>query len=317
MPAQYSSIISELRMSVMHPFRWVGASARRITIALGVALLLLLGIATLSARVILYEWAVEDWKEDVGNLSLVLAENTAQTMASAILVLDEITQIVNSGRSDKHSIDDTFPAVATTQMMRDKISGLHQISGAAIIAVDGRIVALTRDIPPQGINVSDRDYFRHHVANNSADIFFSSVVHNRSNNAPTFYLSRRINDANGNMAGIILLGISCDFFTEFFKTISLEKHVSIELTNSGAELLAGWPLASGDILQTSPRTAPPVSHNSVIASIPLLRLLADSIRSAPEIAIRRTVRHTPMAITVSVIEQGFREDWLRAMRLLA
>ncbi|MFJ9449113.1 ATP-binding protein [Herbaspirillum sp. NPDC101397] len=303
------SSATSLLFAPLHPLLWLGRSARRATLVVGLLLLILLGGVTLSASALLYEWAVDDWQEDIGNLSLVLSENAAQAMASATLVLNDVSQLSQTSADGRHDFLAAASDPAIAQMMRDKISGLPQISGVAIVGGDGDVLALTRKLPPGGINVSDRDYYQHHLTNDSDDIFFSKAVRNRAGNDWTFYLSRRINDVRGNMAGIVLVGISCDFFTGFLKSISLDKHVSIELTGRDGTLLAGWPLKTGDAGKSRPGDR---GDTSTLTS----RLFAGVRNNTPDILSRRPIRQTPLNITVSITEQGFKEEWVRVMRIL-
>src|SRR5450830_1756876 len=143
----------------LHPLLWLGSSARRVTLTIGALLLVLLCIATLSASSTLYNWAADDWQEDIDNLSLVLSESVAQAMASATLVLDDVGQLSKAGTKEGRNFRAAAANPAVAQTMRDKISGLPQISGAAIVAADGNVLALTRALPATGINVSDRDYY--------------------------------------------------------------------------------------------------------------------------------------------------------------
>ncbi|MEO6352956.1 MAG: hypothetical protein ABIO19_02645 [Burkholderiaceae bacterium] len=73
---------------------WSGASARRATAIIGGAVIVLLAMLTIAASWIMHDRALEDWRKNLENLSLVLAENTAQTMASAYLVLDGLTETI-------------------------------------------------------------------------------------------------------------------------------------------------------------------------------------------------------------------------------
>jgi len=43
----------------------------------------------------------------------------------------------------------------------------------------------------------------------------------------------------------------------------------------------------------------------------------DADQNAPVIAVTRKVRNAPLDIHIAVSEQGFKDDWLRAMHLLA
>src|SRR5450830_1284850 len=146
----------------LHPLLWLGSSARRVTLTIGALLLVLLCIATLSASSTLYNWAADDWQEDIDNLSLVLSESVAQAMASATLVLNDVSQLSQTGAMSQQAFLAAASDPAVSRMMRDKISGLPQISGAAIVAADGNVLALTRKPAASGINVNDRDYYQHH-----------------------------------------------------------------------------------------------------------------------------------------------------------
>src|SRR5450830_1031928 len=93
---------------LMQPLHWIGQSTRRISIAIGIVLIGLLGSATVMSSFILYNWAIQDWHDDINNLSLVLSENVAQSMASAELVLDGITDITDKVPFDSNTSHDNF-----------------------------------------------------------------------------------------------------------------------------------------------------------------------------------------------------------------
>ena len=73
-----------------HPLRWTGLSARRASSLCGGGVFLLLCLATLGAAWLLRQRALGDWRGDMASLSLVLAENVSQTMASTYLLLDRL-----------------------------------------------------------------------------------------------------------------------------------------------------------------------------------------------------------------------------------
>jgi len=162
----------QLLHGATRPLLWIGGSARRVTVVIGVVIVALLAAATLMASAILYDWAVDDWNQDVDNLSLVLAESTAQAMASAHLVLNDLTQKIDAaGVADTDDLRRHFGNAQTAQMMRDKIGGLPQISGAGIATAEGQVIALSRAFPPPAISVADRDYFIYHRSHADTGIF--------------------------------------------------------------------------------------------------------------------------------------------------
>jgi len=310
MPPTLPAIFARLQF-LLQPLHWIGKSTRRISIAIGIVLIGLLGSATVMSSFILYNWAIQDWHDDINNLSLVLSENVAQSMASAELVLDGVSDIASKVPFDSKTSRNNF--TDAEQMMRDKIAGLPQISGAALISSNGDVRLLSRPLRAGGINVRDRDYFQYHQSHQSIQTFFSKPVINRNSNVWTFYLTRRINDPHGNLRGIALVAISCDFFSNFFKRVGLEKHVSISLISGNQELLGHWPAtnhAIGDVLRQPP--GPPGSDNTVEAR----HFWQSANDESPKISTIRLVRNTPLQVEVSVTERGFKDDWLRAMRLI-
>ncbi len=77
----------------IRPPRWLNImqkNTRRMTTVIGVILIIFLSAVTALSGRILYDWALEDWQEDLHGFAAVLSENTSQTMASAYLVLDSI-----------------------------------------------------------------------------------------------------------------------------------------------------------------------------------------------------------------------------------
>ncbi|MBB3214266.1 hypothetical protein FHW67_003581 [Herbaspirillum sp. Sphag1AN] len=290
----------------MVPFEWIAQNSRRTTIVIGVTLIFLLGGATLLSGSILYHWALQDWNDDISNLSLVLEENVAQSIASAELVLDGVSEIgANMALNGKISSSQTQVA---TQMLRDKIAGLPQISATSLVSARGDVMILTRTMPANGINVSDRDYYHYHLTHNNNQTYFSKPIRNRVSHSWTIYLSRRLNDHHGEFRGIALVAISCDFFVIFFKRVSTEKHVSIILTNGNDELLAEWP--SGDHEPGATRHGAAMRNDANSKSRVLNR------DDTPKIIVSRGVRNTPLNLEISVSNRGFKDDWLRAMRLL-
>jgi hypothetical protein len=63
-------------------------------------------------------------------------------------------------------------------------------------------------IPP--INLAERDYFKAHLNNPGLGDFISQPVRNKGNGKWTFYISRRLNDEQGQFLGLVLVGISVE-----------------------------------------------------------------------------------------------------------
>ena len=187
---------------------------------------------------------ISSWRRMLGNLSLVLAEQTSQELSSAYLILDNIVEATKARHIDSdQALRAAMGERATFQSMRDKIQALPHIDVATIVAANGDVINFTRAYPAPPINLGDRDYFLERRANPGQDVFISAPVRNKGNGQWTFYLSRRINGAQGQFLGVALVGLSSTYLSDFYQKISAGEGSSIALYRRDFTLLARWPHA--------------------------------------------------------------------------
>ncbi|MGV7207058.1 ATP-binding protein [Oxalobacteraceae bacterium A2-2] len=299
-------------MSPACPY-WSRLNTRQALAILGGALVVLLALTTAVAAWVLRQHEIEDWRQDLGNLSLVLAESTAQTMASSVQGLDAIAVAVAGVDSPRELESEAF-----NRVLRDTISGLPQIEVATVVAADGRVLNFTRSWPAPPINLAERDYFQYHRDHPGRAPYLSKPVRNKGNGKWTFYLSRRLDHADGGFAGVLLVGVSCDFFSRFFESVSLGQHAAISLYRDDYTLLARYPAADA-LMGTQ------VTNGTTFAVISSGKqdgvLMADGMRAAegkPVVrmgAVRR-VRDYPLIINATINEQLLMAGWWRNLGLL-
>ena len=301
--------------------RWAGGSARRAIAIIGSVLIALLVVTTIVSSWILHERAIEGWRKELGNLSLVLAENTAQTMTSAYLVLDSIADVVeNAGVHDQNGLLKVLRNQQTQQMMRDKIAGLPQIDVATIVGANGDVIVFTRSFPAPAINLADRDYFQHHQHYVDVSVFLSQPVKNKGNGKWTFYISRRLNDVDGKFFGVVLVGISCDFLADFFKNVSLGEHAAIALYRRDYTLLARWPtsipLMGKKVITGSTYQ---VMQQGKEHDVVLMRgaRATDGFKDVYRMGAVRLVRDYPLIVNVTITDDLFLSGWRQTVRLLS
>ncbi|HEU4845934.1 MAG TPA: histidine kinase dimerization/phospho-acceptor domain-containing protein, partial [Burkholderiaceae bacterium] len=300
--------------------RWTGLSARRAASVIGGAVILLLCLATLGAAWLLHQRALEDWRSDMASLSLVLAENVSQTMASTYLVLDGLTEVVQAIRQrNAGPLAGALRNEQLFQSMRDKISGLPQVDVATVADADGTVLNFTRSYPAPPINLADRDYFVYHRTHTDSAPFLSQPVRNKGNGKWTFYVSRRLDDAHGRFAGVVLVGVSCDFFSAFFRNVSLGEHAAISLYRRDQTLLARWPqveevmgkrITAGTTSQVLARG---LEHDVLLIAGP-----RESAGGRPvyRMGAVRLVRNFPLVINATITEQLLLAGYWRNLRLL-
>lgn len=123
------------------------------------------------------------------------------------------------------------------------------------IEVAGIIIVLDRDgysvLDSTGkINqrerYSDRPYFTVHRDRTDVGLFLSQPYRSRlRNDDPTVALSRRISDANGNFAGVVVAAIRLDYIRKLFSRIDLGVDGALSLVNGEGVVLMRHPSSDG------------------------------------------------------------------------
>ena len=218
--------------------------ARNLVVAATSVLIVAIILTSIASAWLLREREIETWRRQMSNLSLVLAEQTYQTMTSAQLALDSIAEHIEAAPvRDAAELRSGMGTKAVFQVLRDKIAGLPQVDVATVVAANGDVINFTRSFPAPAINLSDRDYFKARRDNPALGFFVSLPVRNKGNGKWVFYLSRRLNDTHGQFAGLALVGISVDQFTDFFERLArnLGEGAAITLYRGDYSVLTRWP----------------------------------------------------------------------------
>jgi signal transduction histidine kinase/ActR/RegA family two-component response regulator len=287
---------------------------------IGGLLIGLLAVHTIASAWLLRAAAVDDWRQDLNNLSLLLAENTAQSMTAAELVLESVADEVRTGLPGSDTgLQAAFGNEQTHRMLRHKIGGVPQIDVATIVRADGTVVAFTRAWPAPPINLAQRDYFTWHRDRPGAAVHLSAPVQNKGNGKWTFYLSQRIDGANGTFLGVVLVGLSCDFFSDFFQRTNIGEEAAVSLYRRDYTLLARWPDAPQQIGQRNVGGASfriiERGNGATVMEIDGPRAAADGKRVS-RMGAARLVRGQPLIVNVTVTEEVFLANWWRTLKAM-
>ena len=296
--------------------RVFGMSMSRAALLLGLALILVVAIGGAISAWILRTQAIEEWRGQMRNYSLVLASHTTQTFASASLVLDGISQSIRAaGVSSDVMLRAKTKTAEFHQMMRDRASSSPFIDVVTVVAANGNVVNFTRSFPAPPINLADRDYFKAHFENPDMHNFVSVPVRNRGNNKWTFYLSRRLDTPDGQFLGLILVGLSSEFFSEFYESIGLGEGASLSLIRNDFILLARSPNADAMMGKSFRGGGYKIIHDMqktegvIETTIPRA---SDPTDIQYRMIAARTVDKYPVLVTLSVTSDLFLAGWRRA-----
>lgn len=226
---------------------------RRTTQVVRAVCALLLLIVLANAVISIYELRVNSLQQQarqIENLSLVLAEHTAQTMFSASTALDSIVTVVNAAHPQTEAQYRAFAARPEQfELLASKTRANPILDVATLVGEDGIVINFSRSYPPPEIDLSDRDYFRHFNRTSSSDIFFSVPVRNKGNGRWVFYLARPINNDKGEFLGEVLVGVSAEVFSEFYDRVgtSLGPGTTLLLYRKDFTLMTRWPFRDDQV----------------------------------------------------------------------
>ncbi|MGK5030212.1 response regulator [Janthinobacterium sp. MDT1-19] len=286
----------------------------------GPVLVGLLALCIVVSGVLLHREAVDNWKQDLSKLSLLLAENTAQSMTAARLVLDSVSNDIQAAApADAAALAAAVGTPATHQMLRHKIGGVPQVDVVSIVGSDASVLTFSRAYPAPPIRLDERDYFEYHRRHPDGGMHLSAPVQNKGNGAWTFYISRRISGPDGSFLGVVLVGLSCDFFSKFFQNASIGEHTAFSLYRSDYTLLARWPavpamMGKRNLTGSTYRLLEQGKTHGVL-QVDLPRA-AEQWRTVGRLAGIRLVRDYPLAINVTVTDEVYLAGWRRMLRTM-
>jgi signal transduction histidine kinase/CheY-like chemotaxis protein/HPt (histidine-containing phosphotransfer) domain-containing protein len=295
--------------------------ASQLTAAFGLGVVLVIVFLAFYAAQTLRTQEVEVWRKQMSNSSLLLAEHAYQTMASAYLVLNSISDDVEAeGADSPESFKKLMGSRKIFQILQNKTESLPQVDVASVVAATGEILNFTRSYPPPPINLAERDYFKEHSKGNNGGDFVSTAVRNKGNGNWVFYISRRINDRHGTMIGLVLVGISVDVFTSFYEQLGLNlgTRASILLYRNDFTLLTGWPrndklIGKTNTTGTTHKIVATMKKENDVIYLDSPRFTQDQRKEA-RLGAARVVKRYPLIIGMSITEDFFLANWRQSVK---
>lgn len=209
------------------------------------------------ATYLLRKSSIQDHSDQLSNLTVILAEHTAQTIFSANTALDSIVEVVKIAKIDNEG---NYKKFATQKnqfnLLQEKTRANSILDVSTFVGSDGAVLNFSRSFPPPEINLADRDYFKYLSANNDLSTYYSVPVRNKGNGKWVFYLARRINGINDQFLGIVLVGVSVEVFSSLYQRIgaSLGDGAAITLYRKDKTLLTRWPFVDELIGKVNPNS---------------------------------------------------------------
>ena len=190
----------------------------------------------------LHSDAIHDASKDSTNLSVVLAEQIANSIQSIDLVLTEIkNQEEKVGAAPSDEFYRALRSEETHKNLMEWASRLQQAEFITLVDRNGKVVNTTLQWPSPEIDLSDRAHFRYFKNNDDKEIFISDALTNRINGTNFISFGKRITGKDGAFLGEVLIGIKLSYFESIYKSISLLPDQTFLLLRRDGTVIVRYP----------------------------------------------------------------------------
>ncbi len=237
-------------------FTLVGYFSNRLLMLWSMVLVLVL---TIVGQASLFYTKSFDWEKDRLRQAVELRNDVM--VHHSLQVMSQVDTILHSVRSfylRTHSVAEAESFIDSLPFGRSIIENVYLINEL------GRIV-ITHDPLQTDVRVADRDYFAFHQSTPGDQIFIASVERGRVTGKLHFRVSRRINNADGSFAGVVLATVNPQAFTGYYQQLAGGLQNSATLIGTiDKKIRARVPEPASDYWQ-----------------VPLVSVLWEALRRAP------------------------------------
>jgi two-component sensor histidine kinase len=246
-------------------------------------------------------------EDDIGNAAFFLADHTARLLEVTDLTLKQTTALVQG-----KSWDQVETSKALWQQIHAVQDALPYIEDVWLNDSSGRLRLTSAQFPTPMTNVAGRDVFLAQIDSDQG-LFVGVPILGRVTKAPTFMISRRLQDGGAEFGGIAAVTVSLSYFYDYWSKIRLPKGSRVVLLRaSDATVIAQYPpptdgLSFAPIDKSAFDTARGTASRAGLYSFISL--------SQERVGAYRQVGAMPLYISVSMPEDAYWTPWFVQTRL--
>ncbi|MBB1520110.1 sensor domain-containing diguanylate cyclase [Aquipseudomonas guryensis] len=245
---------------------------------------------------------LRDAQIETSNLASALARQAADSLKKADTVLLDLVE--------RLQVDGTGPAQLQrlNGLMRQHVFGQAELHGLFAYDRDGNWLVTSFGTIPEGANNADREYFifhRSHPDDHGPHI--GPPIRSRTNNQWIIPVSRRLEDAQGNFAGVALATLSIGYFQQFYGTFDIRDKGTINLALNDGTVLVRKPFLESTI--GSSIANGPV-FKSLLPQSPVGSSMHVSILDGVErLFSYRQIQGYPLVVIAGLAKEDVLADW--------
>ncbi len=183
-----------------------------------------------------YRYAVAGTGREIGNVANALAEQTAWSLEAVDLLL------LDTARWYRTEIQ-LIPQEKRNAALAARTAGVLPVREVAIMDANGDQLYRSRRMSEPNHNIADRSYFIAQRDDSNRGLYISELLTTRSEGRAAVVLSRRIDDATGHFAGIVIANVDLEDLNQFYRAVKAGPGSHIVLLREDGTLLVRDPPA--------------------------------------------------------------------------
>lgn len=179
--------------------------------------------------------ALRGAEDKAAAVARLLEEHVSRTFRTADFIAEQVAVLGRSAPMAKLA-ESEVAWMRLTELKR----GMPEPGTLWIVDAKGRTVLGTLTFPVRAVSVADRYYFAAHLEKRH-DLVIGPLVNTRQRDAQAFHLSRRIDDAQGALAGVAVVGFDAITFTDFYRNLGLTPHSVLTVSGLDGRIVLRQP----------------------------------------------------------------------------
>ena len=203
---------------------------RRPAVYLGLARILAIWFAAWALFAHERESLLRENERDASNLALVLEQNVSHTVED----LDRVLKFIRRAATYKGG------AVDWPSLLKEDYTVDDQTIQISVIDAKGIMIASSEMLYPQvKVDLSDREHFQVQVQSNEDRLFISKPVLGRVSGKWSVQFTRRIADAEGNFAGVLVVSLDPKLFARDYADLKFGQGAGFALVGEDGYVRLG------------------------------------------------------------------------------
>lgn len=187
-----------------------------------------------------YENNIEQTQVNTATATRLVAEQADTTMQTADTIVASLVERVEAEGVGPDARNRLY------RLMTSLAAALPAIHEMGITDRDGNAIVKSLVPDPTGLNYSERGYFKFHASHRDRGPFVGARIKSKIDGSYNVTVTRRLNDADGNFAGVVVTSVSMQAFQRLFDQMQAQSGGVIALLSEDGTILARSPPLPGD-----------------------------------------------------------------------